>query len=91
MVGKLEIDLVVTGENGEKLAIECDGEPFHPPEKLSEDLARQRILQNWGWIFEGIRGSAFYPDKASAMAPVFTTLERLKIYPRETSDPDHSH
>jgi len=90
MVGKLEIDLVVTGENGDKLAIECDGEQFHPPEKLSEDLARQRILENWGWRFERIRGSAFYRNKDSAMATVFARLKSLKISPRATDDSDQS-
>jgi hypothetical protein len=91
MVGKLEIDLVVTGENGKKLAIECDGEKFHPPEKLSEDLARERILRNWGWIFERIRGSAFYRDEEIAMTPVFSRLDNLGIYPRTADNIDPSH
>jgi len=91
MVGKLEIDLVVTGGNGEKLAIECDGERYHPPEKLSEDLGRQRILQNWGWRFERIRGAAFYRNATSAMAPVFSRLENLNIHPRGESDDEPIH
>ena len=91
MVGKLEIDLVVTGDNGDKLAIECDGEQFHPPEKLSEDLARQRILESRGWKFERIRGSAFYRDEDSAMTPVFSRLDALGIYPRAADNTDPSH
>src|SRR5438034_369804 len=39
-VGHYRIDLVVEGD-GKRLAIECDGDRWHPPEKLAEDLERQ--------------------------------------------------
>ena len=89
-VGRLEIDLVIVGEHGRKPAIECDSEKFHPPEKLAEDLARQRILENHGWIFERIRGSAFYRDEESAMRPVFSRLESLGIHPSPAGNIDPS-
>src|SRR5882762_5880340 len=54
--GAYRIDLVVIG-NKQRLAIECDGERFHAPEKLQDDMTRQAILERLGWKFVRIRGS----------------------------------
>lgn len=88
-VGAYRIDLVVTG-NGRRLAVECDGERFHGPEKLQEDMARQAILERLGWKFVRIRGSLFFRDEARAMASVFRRLNDLNIAPElktETAEP----
>jgi very-short-patch-repair endonuclease len=45
-VGAYRIDLVVEGA-GKRLAVECDGDRWHPIEKLEEDMARQAILERW--------------------------------------------
>jgi len=79
-VGAYYIDLVVVG-NGRRLAIECDGEQFHGPEKLQEDLEREAILVRCGWTFERIRGSIFFRDEDRALDPVFRRLEELGITP----------
>lgn len=78
------IDLVVEGEGESRLAVECDGEQHHPPEKIREDMERQAILQRLGWVFERIRGSVFFRDADRAMQPVFEKLERMEIRPVET-------
>lgn len=77
-VGYYRIDLVVEG-GGKRLAIECDGDRYHPIEKLSEDMVRQAILERLGWSFVRIRGSHFFRDPDSAMEPVFRRLEVLGI------------
>ena len=79
-VGRYRIDLVVEGD-GKRLAIECDGDRFHPIEKLPEDMARQAVLERLGWRFVRIRGSRFFRDPDAAMAPVFQRLEQLGIEP----------
>lgn len=79
-VGFYRIDLVVEG-GGRRLAVECDGERYHPPEKLSEDMARQAILERLGWRFARIRGSAFFRDPDAAMTPVFERLKELRVVP----------
>ena len=85
--GAYSIDLVVTG-NGRRLAIECDGEQFHGPEKLQEDLERQAILERLGWTFVRIRGSLFFRDEGRALQPVFQRLQELSILPElATSSP----
>lgn len=77
-VGYYRIDLVVEGD-GKRLAVECDGDRYHPIEKLEDDIARQTVLERLGWKFVRIRGSAFYRSPEEAMKPVFERLSELGI------------
>lgn len=79
-VGAYRIDMVVEG-NHKRLAVECDGDRWHPQEKLEEDMARQAILERLGWRFIRIRGSQFFRDPDLAMQPVFERLQVLEIHP----------
>jgi very-short-patch-repair endonuclease len=79
-VGAYRIDLVVEG-NEKRLAVECDGDRYHPLDKLGEDMERQAILERMGWSFSRIRGSEFFRDANHALAPVFAKLESLEILP----------
>ena len=78
LVGAYRIDLVVEGVN-RKLAVECDGEKWHTPDQLQNDLERQGILERLGWIFVRVRGSVFFRNPDAAMAPVFAKLADLEI------------
>jgi very-short-patch-repair endonuclease len=80
VVGHYRIDLVVESSGG-RLAVECDGDRFHPVEKVADDMARQAVLERVGWRFVRIRGSQFFRDPTSAMKPVFETLSDLGILP----------
>jgi very-short-patch-repair endonuclease len=83
-VGRYRIDLVVQGD-GRRLAVECDGDRFHPLEKIVDDMARQAVLERLGWRFVRIRGSQFFRDPSAAIVPVFDRLTELGIVPdRET-------
>src|SRR6266851_4801919 len=87
-IGTFRIDLVVEGD-GKRLAIECDGDRYHPLEKLPEDMDRQSVLERMGWIFTRIRSSEFLRNPARAMKPVFEKLETLEIPPAgDASDAD---
>jgi very-short-patch-repair endonuclease len=79
-VGAFRIDLVVEGD-GRRLAIECDGDRYHPLEKLPEDMDRQSVLERMGWIFTRIRGTEFLRNPDRAMKPVFEKLQLLEISP----------
>jgi very-short-patch-repair endonuclease len=83
-VGAYRIDMVVEG-NGKRLAVECDGDRWHPLEKLEEDMARQAILERLGWRFMRIRGSQFFRNPEQAMKPIFARLETLGIPPQGMS------
>ena len=86
-VGHYWLDLVVEG-GGRRLAVECDGDRYHPIEKLPEDMARQAILERLGWCFVRIRGSAFFRDPDAAMKPVFARLVELEIPPEGVKKAD---
>ncbi len=75
-VGPYSIDLVVVGANG-KLAVECDGDEWHGPDRYHADMARQRELQRCGWQFFRVRESEFIIDPAGALAPLWDRLDEL--------------
>lgn len=74
------IDLVVHGIDS-KLAVECDGDRWHGPERFEADMARQRDLERVGWEFVRIAGSAFYRDPDAALEPLWAALEERCIRP----------
>jgi hypothetical protein len=39
------IDLVVEGAGDRRVAIECDGDKYHGPERWADDIQRQRMLE----------------------------------------------
>ncbi len=84
-VGYYRIDMVIEG-GGKRLALECDGDRYHPMEKLADDMERQSILERLGWEFVRIRGSAFYRNPGLAMRPVFDRLGELEIPPEANID-----
>jgi very-short-patch-repair endonuclease len=79
-IGTFRLDLVVEGA-GKRLVIECDGDRYHPLEKLADDMDRQSVLERMGWIFSRIRSSEFLRNPNRAMKPVFEKLEMLEIPP----------
>lgn len=74
------IDIVVHS-GAEKLAIECDGDHWHGPERWAEDWARQRDLERVGWEFFRIAGSTYYRDPHEALEPLWAALVDRGIRP----------
>lgn len=79
-VGRYRIDMVISN-GGHRVALECDGDRFHPPEQIPEDIARQAVLERAGWRFIRLRGTRFYRDPEGSMAWVFEELARLGVTP----------
>jgi very-short-patch-repair endonuclease len=80
-VGSWRIDLVVEGENDRRLAIELDGDKWHPPEKWLEDMLRQRAMERMGWRFWRCWASSFCRDPGGCMADLVSTLTSMRIEP----------
>ncbi len=80
-VGAFRIDIVVEGA-GRRLAVECDGDRFHPIEQIPEDMARQAMLERLGWQFYRLRGSSYFRDPDGAMAKLFAKLSSMQIHPQ---------
>ena len=60
------IDLVVEGAGDRRLAVECDGDKYHGPERWADDMRRQRVLERVGCVFgdAGRRASPSTPMRA---------------------------
>lgn len=79
-VAGYRIDLVVEGEKG-RIAVECDGDEWHGPDRYDYDMNRQRILERCGWRFWRVRGSEYYYDPDNALISLWETLEYYSIKP----------
>lgn len=75
---RYRIDLVVEGMRS-RLAVECDGDRWHGPDRYESDMRRQRDLERMGWRFGRLRGSAFYGDRVGSMASILEILKELGI------------
>jgi very-short-patch-repair endonuclease len=82
-VGAYRIDLVVLGAT-RRLAVECDGDRYHPLDQLDADIRRQEILERLGWTFVRLRGSQFFQEPDSAMEAVYAKMVELGIGPHLT-------
>jgi very-short-patch-repair endonuclease len=78
-VAHYRIDLVVEGSNGNHLAVECDGDRYHPPEQYDADVQRQRVLERCGWRFWRVWGSDFAADPEESLQSLWRTLTDLNI------------
>jgi len=79
--GSYRIDFVVEGNEGRRLAIECDGDRFHGPGQWDHDVARQRVLERAGWTFWRCFASEFVRHREQVMSGLVQTLDRLGIEP----------
>jgi very-short-patch-repair endonuclease len=75
------IDLVVEGSGDRRLAVECDGDKYHGPERWADDMRRQRILERVGWRFWRCWASSFTLDPDACMEDLFATLSAMGIEP----------
>ena len=73
--------MVVKGEGGRRLAVECDGDRYHGPERWADDMRRQRILERVGWSFWRCFGSNYQIDQQGVMDDLIQTLDRMQIKP----------
>ncbi len=88
--GGYYIDFVVEGDEGRRLAIECDGDRFHGPGQWQEDMVRQRVLERAGWTFWRCFASSFVRRRESVLADLMQTLKRLGIEPLGAESVDNT-
>ncbi|MGW0231534.1 AAA domain-containing protein [Actinopolymorpha singaporensis] len=88
-IGRNRIDFVLPAPGGKRLAIECDGDPYHGPDQWEADIRRQAILERVGnCVFVRIRGSVFARDPDAALEPLWQRIEELRIQPTASGDRD---
>jgi very-short-patch-repair endonuclease len=80
-VGNYRIDLVVEGGNHARLAIECDGDKYHGPEKWTADVRRQRVLERVGWSFWRCFASTFVRRREAVLEDLAAAIAARGIQP----------
>jgi len=81
--GGYRLDLVVEGNNDARLAIECDGDRYHGPDKWDDDMRRQRILERAGWTFWRCFASTFVRHRQQVCEELLQTLTAHGIEPMD--------
>ncbi len=82
--GSFRIDMVVEGENDARLAIECDGDEFHGPDRWAADMNRQRVLERAGWTFWRCFASTWSLRTAEVLDELIQRLTAMGIEPLGT-------
>jgi Cdc6-like AAA superfamily ATPase len=81
-VGQYRIDMVVEGHNDARLAVECDGDKYHGPDKWAGDMRREGDLRRAGnWVFWRCFASAFILRRKEMLDDLMKTLAERGIEP----------
>jgi very-short-patch-repair endonuclease len=88
--GGYRIDFVVEGNEGRRLAIECDGDRFHGPGQWQDDMVRQRVLERAGWTFWRCFASSFVRRREAVLSDLMQTLQKLGIEPLGAESVDNT-
>lgn len=79
--GAYRIDMVVEGDGDRRLALECDGDAFHGPDRWESDMARQRVLERAGWTFWRCFASTWTLQREQVLAELLERLAAMGIEP----------
>ena len=79
--GSFRIDMVVEGANDARLAIECDGDEFHGPDRWAADMSRQRVLERAGWTFWRCFASTWSLRREDVLSELLERLSAMGIEP----------
>ena len=79
------IDIVIDTPSGDRLAVECDGDPYHTSDlQIRKDLYRQRVLENADWRFHRFLASEWYGDPEKHLSEILAALPEPKTFPDQT-------
>ena len=79
--GAYRIDMVIEGTGDVRLAIECDGDEYHGPDRWQSDMNRQRILERAGWLFWRCFASTWTLRKDEVLFELCGKLNAMGIEP----------
>ena len=79
--GSFRIDMVVEGADDSRLALECDGDEFHGPDRWAADMRRQRVLERAGWTFWRCFASTWSMRKDEVVKELLARLTAMGIEP----------
>ncbi|MPZ20055.1 MAG: AAA family ATPase [Luteitalea sp.] len=84
--GAYRIDMVAEGASDTRLAIECDGDEYHGPDRWQDDTKRQRVLERAGWTFWRCFASTWSLHRDDVLAELLERLGAMGIEPIGATD-----
>lgn len=79
-VGSYRLDLVVEGKS-QRVAIRCDGDREHAPDRFKVVVEREAVLERLGWRFVSLRASQFYRQPQETLHVLLQRLRELGLEP----------
>jgi very-short-patch-repair endonuclease len=79
--GAYRIDMVVEGTGDTRLAVECDGDEYHGPDRWQQDMNRQRVLERAGWTFWRCFASTWTLRKEDVFGELIERLSAMGVEP----------
>lgn len=79
--GAYRIDMVVEGADDTRLAVECDGDEYHGPDRWQHDMNRQRVLERAGWTFWRCFASTWSLHREEVLGELLERLSAMGIEP----------
>lgn len=79
--GAYRIDMAVEGAGDTRLAVECDGDEYHGPDRWQQDMNRQRVLERAGWTFWRCFASTWTLRKEEVFGELVERLGAMGIEP----------
>lgn len=76
-----QIDLVVEGHNGNRLAVECDGDRNVSAQQWTDTMRRQRILERAGWSFWRVFQAHYEADPQKIQKDLLEKLDESGVMP----------
>ncbi len=79
-VGSYRLDLVVEGKS-QRVAIRCDGDREHAPDRFKLVVEREAVLERLGWRFVSLRASQYYRQPQETQQMLLRRLRELGVEP----------
>lgn len=83
-IGAHVVDLVIEGDDGKRVAVQCDGGRQQSADDVRGSLQRQLTLERLGWHFIRVRASGFALDRKATVDALAARVEDLGIAPSKT-------
>ena len=85
-VGPIAIDMVAEGDNGQRIAIELDGDKDQSGEQWESAISKQRILERVGWVFWRCWAASYRLNPDSCFDDLLAAIKANGVMPSDESN-----
>jgi very-short-patch-repair endonuclease len=90
-VGPIDIDIVVESNDGQRIAIELDGDQPQSVEEWEHAIDNQRILERVGWVYWRCWAASYRLNPDACFEDLLSALKANKVIPSTPSTPPGSY